>query len=56
MFSKIIKEFFLKKLVNKKLTQHELNEPDGKITTIGILVDETYFENKEHLYQQFLAQ
>lgn len=56
MFSKIIKEFFLKKLVNKKLTQHELNEPDGKIMTIGILVDETYFENKEDLYQQFVFQ
>jgi hypothetical protein len=46
MFSKIIKEFFLKKLVNKKLTQHELNEADGKITTIGILVDETYLRTK----------
>lgn len=55
MFSKIIKEFFLKKLVNKKLTQHQLDEAEGKIQTVGIVVDETFFENKEVLLQKFIS-
>lgn len=54
MFSKILKEFFLKKIVNKRLSSYRLNDSDDKVETIGIIVDETYFTNKDKLISALL--
>ncbi|MCU0350369.1 MAG: hypothetical protein MUF43_05995 [Flavobacterium sp.] len=55
MFFKIIKEFFLKKRVNKRLTEYQLSESDGTIETVGILIDETHFEHKQLLIESFIS-
>ncbi|WP_130734989.1 hypothetical protein [Flavobacterium sp. J27] len=48
MFSRIIKDFFLKKNINKRLTK--ITEASNeKINTIGILVNSTYFFDTEKL-------
>lgn len=49
MFYKIIKDFFLKKIVNKRLLNYELQPSENKIKTIGVVVDEKYFAEKERL-------
>ncbi len=48
MFLRIIKETFLKKIVNKRLSTYTLKENDQKIKTIGVLIDVSNF-NKEEL-------
>ncbi|NHN24591.1 hypothetical protein FIA58_002785 [Flavobacterium jejuense] len=48
MFSRIIKDFFLKKNINKKLTKITEASND-KIKTIGIIIDSTYFFDAEKL-------
>lgn len=49
MFYKIIKDFFLKKIVNKRLLNYSLQSSEEKIKTIGVVVDEKYFLEKERL-------
>ncbi|WP_288984626.1 hypothetical protein [uncultured Flavobacterium sp.] len=49
MFYTIIKNFFLKKIVTKKLLKENSFSSNEKINTIGLLVDETYFGEKEAL-------
>ncbi|MEZ4854700.1 hypothetical protein [Flavobacterium sp.] len=39
MFLRIIKEFFLKKIVDKRLNLYKLPDSKDKITTIGVIVD-----------------
>lgn len=49
MFSRIIKRFFLKKIIKKRLSKYNLDVTNDKIKTIGIIVDTTYFFDKEKL-------
>lgn len=56
MFYKIIKDFFLKKIVTKRLLKQHSPVVQNKITTIGILVDETYFSNTSALVEQICLQ
>jgi hypothetical protein len=56
MFYKIIKDFFLKKNVTKRLLKQHSPVVQNKITTIGILVDETYFSNTSALLGQICLQ
>ncbi len=56
MFYKIIKNFFLKKNVNKKLETKLPFLEHQKIETIGLLVDETYFANTASLVDAILSQ
>ena len=51
MFYKIIKNFFLKKNVTKRLLKEKNQLVQQKITTVGLLVDETYFSNTEGLVE-----
>lgn len=53
MFYKIIKEFFLKKVVNKGLLGYKLEDSEDKIKSVGILVDETDFSNRELIKNEF---
>lgn len=41
MFSKIINRFFLKKIINKRLNLIKNDSLEGKVDTIGIIIDET---------------
>lgn len=52
MFSKIIKNFLLKKIVSSKLTNPDLEVSVSKIKTIGVIVDESYFTNIELLKRE----
>ena len=56
MFYKIIKNFFLKKNVTKRLLKEKNQLVQQKITTVGLLVDETYFSNTEALVEQLISQ
>ena len=56
MFYKIIKNFFLKKNVTKRLLKEKNQLVQQKITTVGLLVDETYFSNTEGLVEQLISQ
>lgn len=49
MFSKIIKGFFLKKIISSKLTSANLEVSVDKIHTVGVIIDESYFSNTDSL-------
>ena len=55
MFYKIIKNFFLKKNVTKRLLKQKNQLAQQKIATVGLLVDETYFSNTEALVDQLIS-
>lgn len=55
MFYKIIKNFFLKKIVIKRLHKEQLPVAFQKINSIGLLVDETYFSNTPDLVAEILS-
>ena len=55
MFYNIIKNFFLKKNVTKRLLKEKNQLVQQKITTVGLLVDETYFSNTEGLVDQLIS-
>ena len=52
MFSKIIKDFFLKRIISSKLTNANLEVSVSKINTIGIIIDESYFTNIDSLKKE----
>ena len=56
MFYTIIKNFFLKKIVTKRLLKQQSPLVQKKIATIGIVVDETYFSNTPSLLEQICLQ
>lgn len=56
MFYTIIKNFFLKKIVTKRLLKQQCPLVQKKIATIGIVVDETYFSNTPALLEQICLQ
>ena len=56
MFYKIIKNFFLKKNVTKRLLKQKNQLVQKKIATVGLLVDESYFSNTEALVDQIVSQ
>lgn len=56
MFYKIIKNFFLKKNVTKRLLKQKNQLVQKKIASVGLLVDESYFSNTEALVDQIVSQ
>lgn len=52
MFSKIIKDFFLKKIISSKLTSADLDVSINKIHTVGVVIDESYFSNIDSLKKE----
>lgn len=56
MFYRIIKNFFLKKNVSKRLLKQKNLLEHQKITTVGLIVDETYFSNTTGLVEQLISQ
>jgi len=56
MFLNFIKDFSLKKIIKKTLSNYKAAaSPDG-VTTVGILLDETYFKDKELLIAALVNQ
>ncbi len=55
MFLKFIKDFGLKKNIKKTLAQYKpVSSPDA-VVTVGILVDESYFADKEAVMTELTA-
>lgn len=55
MFLKFIKDFALKKIIKKSLTGYKPVADSNVITTIGILIDESYFFDKDGLITELIA-
>lgn len=56
MFYNIIKNFFLKKNVTKRLATQNSSGPNDKVLTVGVLVDETYFNETSQLVERIVSQ
>lgn len=56
MFYNILKNFFLKKNVNKRLSFCDSNGSNGQIITVGIIVDESYFSETGQLVERIVSQ
>ncbi len=56
MFLNFIKDFSLKKIIKKTLPNYEAAASEGKIATVGIVLDETYFKDKEALVKKLTEQ
>jgi hypothetical protein len=54
MFLNFIKEFRLKKIVKKTLSNYQAAASNGEIATVGIVLDETYFKQKEALINKLV--
>jgi len=55
MFLKFIKDFGLKKIINKSLSNYKPISSPEIVTTVGILIDESYFTDKEGLINDLAA-
>jgi hypothetical protein len=55
MFLNFIKDFGLKKNIKKTLSQYVPASSPGNVATIGVLIDESYFFNKEALIKELAA-
>lgn len=55
MFLKFIKDFGLKKNIKKTLAQYKPVSSPDVVATVGILVDETYFADKQALIDDLAA-
>jgi hypothetical protein len=54
MIYKIVKDFFLKRTVNNKLKNYQLQVSSNKIVKVGILIDANYFTNQEVLIDELV--
>jgi hypothetical protein len=54
MFLNKIKDFCIKKIVNKRLSNVKHINSDSSIKKVGIVFDETYFYEKEKLMEQLI--
>jgi len=52
MFLKFIRDFGLKKIIRKSLLNYKPVSSTDVVTTVGIIVDESYFADKEALIEQ----
>jgi hypothetical protein len=55
MFLNHLKNFFTKKIVKKTISNVEIKSLNDKIKSVGILFDESYFNEREALVQEFIA-
>jgi hypothetical protein len=55
MFLNFIKDYFLKRLLKNNLHNTKSNSLSTKINTVGLLIDESYFFEKEALIQEIVA-
>lgn len=55
MFLKFIKDFGLKKIIRKSLSNYKPVSSPDVVSTVGIILDESYFNDKEALIDQLAA-
>lgn len=55
MFLKFIKDFGLKKIIKKKLAHYKPVSSPEVVHTVGIILDESYFVDKEQLIKELMA-
>jgi hypothetical protein len=55
MFLKFIKDFALKKIIKKSLSGYKPVADSQVVTTVGILIDESYFFDKESLILELIS-
>ena len=55
MFINYIKVFFLKRLLNNRLQNVKATSLTFPIKTVGLLIDESYFFEKEALIKELIA-
>lgn len=55
MFLKYIKDYFLKRILKKNLQNVKSNSSAVSIQTVGLLIDESYFFEKEALVKELIA-
>ena len=55
MFLKYIKDYFLKRILKKNLQNVKSTSPAVSIQTVGLLIDESYFFEKEALAEELKA-
>lgn len=55
MFLKFIKDFSLKKIIRKSLASYKPIANQDIISSIGIIIDETYFSGKDALTKDLIA-
>ena len=56
MFLNKIKDFWIKKIVKKKLSNVRLINSDSSIKKVGIVFDESYFYEREELLMELIQQ
>lgn len=56
MFLNFIKDFSLKKIIKKTLSNYKIAVSEGEIASVGIVLDETYFKDKELLINKLVEQ
>jgi hypothetical protein len=54
MFLNYLKDFSTKKIVKKRLSNVKHLTSEGKIKTVGIIFDESYFTEREALVQELI--
>ena len=54
MIYKIVKDFFLKRKVNSKLRNYQLQMSSNKIVRVGVLIDANYFTSQEDLINEIV--
>lgn len=52
MFLKFIQDFALKKIIKKKLANYKLSEAAASIVTVGVIIDQSYFNREEALINE----
>lgn len=55
MFLKFIKDFGLKKIIKKTLPVYEAPVSDKSVVTVGVILDETYFTERESLVREIAS-
>jgi hypothetical protein len=54
MFLNVFKDFNLKKIIKKRLAALKDAPSDGKVTTVGIIFDETYFTHRTEFVEMLI--
>jgi len=55
MFLKVIKDFTLKKIIKKSLAQYKPALSNDAVATVGIVIDESYFSDKESIINELVS-
>ncbi|MXN90043.1 hypothetical protein GR160_02290 [Flavobacterium sp. Sd200] len=55
MFLRFIKDFSLKKIIKNSLSNYQPTVATGKVLSVGVVLDESYFNDKEALVSELVS-